>query len=210
MSWHRNSFRIIGSCKGNPLVTGGFPRLGSVMESFNIFFVVNLNKLSNKQSSCWWFEMPWHSCDIINTLRPRQNGRHFADDTLKTIFLNENIRILIKISLKFVPDVPINNIPALVQIMAWHRPGDKPLSEPMMVCLLTHICVTMPQWVNESVRLNKPHYNIIISIELQGYHIYMLVMNWSICFIRDIISCLCVVVWNSLFFWSYHKTMSSP
>ena len=55
-------------------------------------------------------------------------GRHFADDTFKHIFLNENIRISIKISPKFVPKGPINNIPALVQIMAWHRPGDKPLS----------------------------------------------------------------------------------
>ena len=35
----------------------------------------------------------------------------------------------------------------LVQIMAWRRPGDKPLSEPMMVSLLTQICVTRPQWV---------------------------------------------------------------
>ena len=50
--------------------------------------------------------------------------------------------------LKFVPKGPINNIPALVQIMAWRRPGDKPLSEPMMVRLPTHICVTRPQWVN--------------------------------------------------------------
>ena len=32
--------------------------------------------------------------------------------------------------------------------MAWRRSGDKPLSEPMMVSLLTHICVTRPQWVN--------------------------------------------------------------
>ena len=70
---------------------------------------------------------------IFNTLRPRQNGRHFADDTFKRIFLNETFRISIKISLKFVPKGPINNIPALVQIMAWCRPGDKPLSEPMMV-----------------------------------------------------------------------------
>ena len=54
---------------------------------------------------------------------------------------------LIKISLKFIPKVPINNIPALVQIMAWRRTGDKPLSEPMMVVLPTHICVTRPQWV---------------------------------------------------------------
>ena len=84
----------------------------------------------------------------LNTLRPRQNGRRFADDTFKCIFLNENVRISIKISLKFVPKVPINNILIMVQIMAWRRSGDKPLCEPMMVSLLTHICVTRPQWVN--------------------------------------------------------------
>ena len=50
-------------------------------------------------------------------------------DTFKRIFLNENVRILIKISLKFFTKGPINNNPALVQIMAWHRSGDKPLSE---------------------------------------------------------------------------------
>ena len=91
-----------------------------------------------------------NKCDeffsLVNTLRPRQNGRHFTDDIFKCIFLNENAWILLKISLKFVPKVWIN-IPALVQIMAWRRPGDKPLSEPMMVNLLTHRCVTLPQWV---------------------------------------------------------------
>ena len=81
----------------------------------------------------------------LNTLRPRQND---ADDIFKCIFLNENIWISIKISLKFVPKGPINNIPLLVQIMAWHRSGDKPLFEPVMESLLTHICVTRPQWVN--------------------------------------------------------------
>ena len=86
----------------------------------------------------------------LNTLRPRQNGRHFADYTFKRIFVNENVRISIEISLKFVPRGPINNIPALVQIMAWCRPGDKPLSEPVMVSLLTHICVTRPQWVKST------------------------------------------------------------
>ena len=85
---------------------------------------------------------------IINSLRPRLNRRPFADDIFKCIFFNENIWIPIKISLKFVPNGSINNIPALVQIMAWRRPGDKPLSEPMMVNLPTHICVTRPQWVN--------------------------------------------------------------
>ena len=70
----------------------------------------------------------------FNTLRPRQDGWHFADDIFKCIFLNENIWI--KSSLKFVPRGPINNIPALVQIMAWRQPGDKPLSDDS---LLTHI-----------------------------------------------------------------------
>ena len=83
----------------------------------------------------------------LNTLRPRQNGRHFADDRFKCILLNENLWITIKHSLKFVSKDLINNIPALVQIMAWRRPGDKPLSEPMLVSLPTHICVTRSQWV---------------------------------------------------------------
>ena len=68
----------------------------------------------------------------INWLRPRQNRRHFADDVFKCNFLNENVWIPIKISQKFVPKGPSNNIPALVQIMAGRRTGNKPLSEPMM------------------------------------------------------------------------------
>ena len=83
----------------------------------------------------------------INTWRPRQNGRHFPDDIFKCIFLNENVWNTLKTSMKFVPRVPINNIPALDQIMAWRRIGDKPLSGPMMVSLLTQICVNRPQWV---------------------------------------------------------------
>ena len=51
----------------------------------------------------------------INTLRPRQNGCHFPDDIFKCIFLNENVRILIGISLNFILKGPINNIPALAQ-----------------------------------------------------------------------------------------------
>ena len=80
-------------------------------------------------------------------MRPRQNGRHFPDDIFKRIFFDENVWISIQVSLKFVPKGPINNITALVQIMAWRRPGDKPLSEPMMIISMTHICVTRPQWV---------------------------------------------------------------
>ena len=100
--------------------------------------------VSDKQSQPYRMA---YSSGNLNTLGPKQYGRHFADDTFNRIFLNEYVRIAITISLKFVPEGPNNNIPALVQIMAWRRPGDKPLSEPMMVRLLTHICVIRPQWV---------------------------------------------------------------
>ena len=86
---------------------------------------------------------------LFKTLRPRQTGRHFADDTFNHIFMNENVRISIKFSLKFVPKVPINNIPALIQIMAWCRSGAKPLSEPIILSLLMHICITRPQWIKQ-------------------------------------------------------------
>ena len=109
-----------------------------------------------KQATCHDLKRCWVRCltpygmigpQWVNTLRARQNGRHFTDDPFKLIFFNRNVQISIKISLKFVPEGPMNNIPALVQIMAWRRTGDKPLSEPMIVTLPTHLCVTRPQWV---------------------------------------------------------------
>ena len=105
----------------------------------------------------------------FNTLRPRQNGRHFADDTFKCIFLNENVEISIKISLKFVPKGPINNIPSLVQVMAWCRPGDKPLTEPMVVKSLTHICVTRPQWVKMIMAVEDFEY-IFVDLKSRASH----------------------------------------
>ena len=110
----------------------------------------------------------------FNTLRPRQNGRHFPVDIFKCVFLNENVWIPIEFLLKFVPKGPINNIPAMVQIMAWRRPGDKPLSEPMVVSLPTHICVIRPQWVKYCFKSSTkpefiqscshciPHYNVFL------------------------------------------------
>ena len=80
----------------------------------------------------------------LDTLRLRWDGQNFRDDIFKCIFYKQIFSISIKISLKLIP---IKNIPALVQIMAWHHPGDKPLSEPVMVNLQMHICITQPQWV---------------------------------------------------------------
>ena len=94
--------------------------------------------------------------NLLNPLRPRQNGCHYPDDIFKCIFLNKNVWILREILQKFAPKVWINNIPSLVQIMAWRRPGDKPLSEPMMVSLLMHICVSRPQWVKTVIKCSCP------------------------------------------------------
>ena len=67
----------------------------------------------------------------VNLSLPRQNGCDFTDIS-KRIFMNEKFCISIQISLKFVPNGATDNKSALVQVMAWHRTGDKPLPEPMM------------------------------------------------------------------------------
>ena len=66
--------------------------------------------------------LPYSSSSIwatkVNTLRPKQSGRHFVDDPFKRIDLTETFRVSINISLEFVPNGQINNIP-LVPMIAW-------------------------------------------------------------------------------------------
>ena len=62
----------------------------------------------------------------VHLTLPGQNGHHFADNIFKCIFMNEKCCILIRISLKFVPNGPIDNKSSLFQVMAWCQPGDKP------------------------------------------------------------------------------------
>ena len=137
-----------------PLTKGTNAENGSIWwhhhDSFSIY---HMNKLSSKINNIChnvWviFVTMVYGIVIFNILRPRKNGHHFSDDIFKCIFLNENVWILIKISLQFVPKGPVNNIPALVQIMAWHQLDDKPLSEPMVVRLSRNICIIQHQWIN--------------------------------------------------------------
>ena len=72
----------------------------------------------------------WSLSSTLNTFRPRQDGRQFADNNFNFIFCYEKVCIFIEISLKFNPKSPIK--PTLVQIMTWRRSGDKSLSEPMV------------------------------------------------------------------------------
>ena len=91
----------------------------------------------------------------VNKLMPRQNAGiwHF-----QTYFLEWKCY---SFNLNFTKG-PINNIPALVQIMVRRRPGDKPLSEPMMVRLPAYICVTQPQWVNWYGGITQPSITLYI------------------------------------------------
>ena len=109
------------------------PRMLAVIWSLEQFYYFSL--LSYDRIACWIVYIDnviclicrcigecrpegcsWNICPRVpvNTLRPRQNDRHFAEDIFEWIFCNENVWILIKISWKIVPRGPTNNIPALV------------------------------------------------------------------------------------------------
>ena len=124
------------------------------------------------------YNIDYVDLSFVNWLNTGHSGGHFADDIFESIFVNEKFCILIKISLKFVPKVPINNIPALVQIIVWRRPGDKLLSGPMIDILLEHICVTRPQWVN----LLKPWQS---DQHLGRLHIEIQFLDWKSLYILD-------------------------
>ena len=104
-------------------------------------------------------------CGIHYTLGLKQNGRHFADIIFKCIFVNENVWILNRISLKFVPEGLIDNTSALVHVMAWCRTDCKSLSQPMIAqfidaCMLwwimLWICPVSTQPDSECGELGRP------------------------------------------------------
>ena len=60
----------------------------------------------------------------VNSSHPEHNGCHFADDIFKSVFINESFCISIQILLKSVPNGPIDNKSALIQVMAWLWKGN--------------------------------------------------------------------------------------
>ena len=116
----------------------------------------NINTLQDGEClmGCWKYRRcypyTWKDGLSINSLRPRWNKRHFADDIFKCIFLNENILISSKIPLKFIANDPINNIPALVQIMAWCRPCRR------QAIIWTYDDYFRPQWVTIRPKWTSP------------------------------------------------------
>ena len=116
-----------------------------------------------------------------------ENSRHFADDIFKRIFSNENVRISIKISLKFVLQSPTDNKSVLVQIMSWRRTGEKPLSETMLSLLtvslggdelIYHYCISFPRqecvlrYISCSIAMVLP-YSKLLSMNISDYSQYL-------------------------------------
>ena len=89
--------------------------------------------------ACWFDNVSQREGVIVSRSfsrsPPGQNGLQFGRRHFQIHFLewnNENNRIVIQISLKSVPMGPTDNMPALIQVMARRRTGDKPLTEPML------------------------------------------------------------------------------
>ena len=104
-------------------------------QSSSLFFALRLHKLSHlhKYTAPQWIASIGHiasycllhepnAAAVITHLSPpptppppttEKNGRHFAGDIFKYIFVNEIFGIWINISLKFVPKGQINNVPII-------------------------------------------------------------------------------------------------
>ena len=106
-----------------------------IITAMTLEFILLMDTYQHRVSLCHHYRDNYPGALTLTS--PGQNGHHFDrlhfQQIFESIFLNENNKILIKISLKLVPRSPIDNNPALVQVMAWHQIGAKPLSEPMMI-----------------------------------------------------------------------------
>ena len=91
-----------------------------------------------------------------------------ADNIFLCIFLCENDQIPIQISLKLVPRSPIENKPALVQVMVWRRTGDKPLPEPIMTKFTDAYMRHWGRWVNR----HTIHFPYKLVIQSDTDHIF--------------------------------------
>ena len=106
------------------------------LSKFNILFTkitcVKVFKQCAKMFSIWPHLLESSTGYTLTYLTLDKMAANLADDIFNCILLNENDRIPIQISLKYVPRTPVDNMPVVVQVMAWRWTGDKPLPEPMM------------------------------------------------------------------------------
>ena len=92
----------------------------------------NFQFLIDDGDSVYSYAATLHSNGLQINSSALENDCRVGDDIFKCIAANENVWLLIEISLKFVPKTVIDNNPALIEIIARHRIDGKPLSEPML------------------------------------------------------------------------------
>ena len=139
--------QLLTLCAGNSPVTGEFLTQRPVTRGFGVFLDLRLNKRLSKQSWGWWFETPsrplWRQCNARNNSHGHQAIYFFVISRCVLIHIEAETRWppfsyafswmkMFQFSITISPRGPIDNIRAVVQIMAWRLFGAKPLPEPMM------------------------------------------------------------------------------
>ena len=124
---------------------------------------------------CWYY----YTCMLWFCLT--HWGQCKMGDIFICMFLSKDVRIFIQISLKFVPKCPINNTSALVQIMSCRRSGDKPLSEPMMVCHTHYNDVTMGAIASQITSLTVVYSTVYSDVDQRKHQ-----SSASLAFVRGI------------------------
>ena len=140
-----SKLHVTGLCAGNSPGTGEFPaQMASNAENVSIWW----RHHESIRQPCYWPSPPakfWFRHQTLLTHWGRDKMAAISQTILSNAFSWMKI---LEFRLKFHWSLFLR---VQLTVMAWRRPGDKPLSEPMMVRSLTHICVTRPQWVNSSL-----------------------------------------------------------
>ena len=114
---------------------------------------------------------------LLTHLPPGENGRHFPDDIFKCIFMNVKVCIRIRISLKFVPKGTIDNILALVQIMAWRRSVNK-RQNPWIIWCVSSWCPSLGSGPETHLMFRYIFHFVDISLEWNQFDGHVHTRSW--------------------------------
>ena len=120
---------------------------------FDTYMYITWTASQGKSHTCITCKSKFIAAPLLTHLPLDKVAAILADDIFNCIFLNENDRIPIQISLNYITGSPIDKKSALVQLMAWRQTGDKPLPEQWWPSSLTHICDTRGRWVIKELML---------------------------------------------------------
>ena len=120
--------------------------------------------MSHWEKLIWHYPMYLKVIYYLNALRPRQDDCNFANNNLKWILLMKIYEFLLIFRWSLILRVQLTIFQHFGQVVAWHWPGNKPLSKCVLFSLLTHIRVTLAQWVNAKYSSCLYAFNVLSSI----------------------------------------------